>query len=54
LTSHFRLPAAVAVTSVRLGAARFQYCPVGHRWALVRPVNDSSLTGADRQLVDRD
>jgi len=41
-------------TSVRLGAARFQYCPVGHHWALVRPVNDSSLTGGDRQLVDRD
>ena len=41
-------------TSVRLGTARFQYCPVGHHWALVRPVNDSSLTGGDRRLVDRD
>ena len=39
-------------TSVRLGAARFQYCPVGHHWGLVRPVNDSSLTGGDRRLVD--
>jgi len=41
-------------TSVRLGTARFQYCPAGRHWALVRPVNDSSLTGGDRQLIDRD
>jgi hypothetical protein len=43
-----------SLTSVRLGGARFQYCPVGHHWSLVRPVNDSSLTGADPQLADRD
>jgi hypothetical protein len=40
-------------TSVRLGAVRFQYCPVGRHWALVRPVNDSSLAGGDRRPVDR-
>jgi len=40
-------------TSIRLGTARFQYCPVGHHWAIVRPVNDSSLTGGDRRLLDR-
>jgi hypothetical protein len=40
-------------TSVRLGAARFMYCPVGHHWALCRPVDDSRLTGGDRRLVDR-
>jgi hypothetical protein len=43
-----------SLTSVRLGGARFQYCPVGHHWALVRPVNDSSPAGGDRQLADRD
>lgn len=41
-------------TSIRLGSARFQYCPVGHHWGLVRPVNDSSRTGEDRQVADRD
>ena len=40
-------------TSVRLGTARFQYCPVGHHWALVRPATDSSLTGGDGRPVDR-
>jgi hypothetical protein len=27
-------------TSIRLGTARFQRCPVGKHWALVRPVRD--------------
>ena len=40
-------------TSIRLGSARFQYCPVGRHWAIVRPVKDSSLTGGDRRLLDR-
>jgi hypothetical protein len=43
-----------SVMSLRLGAARFQYCPVGHHWTLVRPVNDSSLPGGDRRLANRD
>jgi hypothetical protein len=38
-------------TSVRLGFARFQRCPVGHHWALVRPVDDSELTDDDRRLL---
>jgi hypothetical protein len=37
-------------TAIRLGGARFQYCPVGHHWALVRPVQDVDLTAEDRQL----
>jgi hypothetical protein len=42
-------------TSIRLaGAARFQYCPIGHHWALVRPMNDSSPAGEDRRLPDGD
>lgn len=27
-----------SLTSIRLGSARFQRCPVGHHWSLVRPV----------------
>ena len=36
-------------TAIRLGAARFQRCPVGNHWALVKPVDDSDLTDNDRQ-----
>src|SRR5271170_133055 len=28
-------------TAIRLGPARFQHCPVGDHWSLVRPVNDA-------------
>jgi hypothetical protein len=41
-------------TSIRLGDARFQRCPVGHHWTLVRPVLDGDTTGEDRQLHARD
>jgi hypothetical protein len=42
-------------TSIRLGAARFQRCPVGNHWSLVKPVSDSQLTDEDRrQLAARD
>jgi hypothetical protein len=41
-----------SLTSVRLGSARFQRCPVGHHWALVRPVNDADLTDGDRHMLD--
>jgi hypothetical protein len=27
-----------SLTSIRLGSARFQHCPVGDHWSLVRPV----------------
>jgi hypothetical protein len=40
--------------AIRLGGARFQYCPVGRHWALVRPVQDGDLTTGDRQLPSRD
>jgi hypothetical protein len=26
-----------SLTSIRLGSARFQRCPVGHHWSLVQP-----------------
>ena len=32
----------VALGLARLGFARFQRCPVGDHWALVRPVNDAN------------
>jgi hypothetical protein len=36
-----------SLTAVRLGGARFQHCPVGHHWSLVRPVqNDDPTTPA--------
>ncbi len=38
-----------SVKAVRLGRTRFQYCPVGRHWTLVRPVKDSDLTDADRR-----
>ena len=41
-------------TAIRLGGARFQHCPVGDHWSLVRPVQDGDLTGEDRQLPAQD
>ena len=33
-----------SLKAVRLGVARFQYCPVGRHWSLVLPVQESSLS----------
>ncbi len=38
------LPGA-SVKSLRLVSRRFQYCPVGHHWSLVRLVRESELSG---------
>jgi hypothetical protein len=43
-----------SLVAIRLGAARFQRCPVGHHWTLVRPVNDSDLTDENRPLAGQD
>ena len=40
---------AVSVKSLRLVWWRFQHCPVGHHWSLVTPVNESTLTEAERR-----
>jgi len=40
-------------TSIRLGSARYQYCPVGDHWSLVRRVNDAELTPEDRQIAEQ-
>jgi hypothetical protein len=37
--------------SIRLGAARFQHCPVGKHWSLVVPVKDSELTDEEKQTA---
>ena len=36
-----------SLKAVRLGVARFQYCPVGKHWSLVLPVQESSLSPED-------
>lgn len=33
-----------SLKAVRLGAARWQRCPVGHHWSLVTPVREAELT----------
>jgi hypothetical protein len=38
----------VSFKAVRLGAVRFQYCPIGQHWSLVQPVDVSSLSDEER------
>lgn len=33
-----------SLKAVRLGWYRFQYCPVGKHWAIVKPVREADLT----------
>ena len=40
-----------SLKSIRLGMSRFQYCPVGHHWAVVNPVKDSELTDEERRTA---
>ncbi len=40
-----------SLTAIRLGSARFQRCPVGNHWALVKPVQDADLTEEDRKTA---
>lgn len=35
---------SVSFKGVRLGLTRFQWCPVGKHFSIVRPVNESELT----------
>jgi hypothetical protein len=43
-----------SLTSIRLGSARFQRCPIGHHWSLVKPVNEADLTDAERSRLRQD
>lgn len=38
--------------AVRLGWARFQRCPVGKHWSLVRPVREDELTDEERRSAE--
>jgi hypothetical protein len=37
--------------AVRLGNARWQRCPVGKHWSLIKPVKDADLTDEERQIA---
>jgi len=34
-----------SLKAVRLGNVRYQHCPVGRHWAMVRPVDPATLSG---------
>ena len=40
-----------SIKALKLGWARFQYCPVGRHWALVRPVRESELTDMELRIA---
>ena len=42
-----------SLRSIRLGSARFQRCPVGNHWALVKQVNDADLTDEERRAAEQ-
>ncbi len=44
------IPAA-SVKAVRLGPWRLQYCPVGRHWAIVTPVDESTLEQGERDAA---
>jgi hypothetical protein len=41
----------VSVKAVRLGWFRYQYCPVGRHWSLVKPVREGDLTDEETRLA---
>ena len=43
----------MSVKALRLGWWRFQRCPVGHHWTLVRPVQPAELSTRERLLARR-
>jgi hypothetical protein len=44
------LPGA-SLKSLKLGWSRYQWCPVGHHWALVTPVKESDLSDEQKRLA---
>jgi hypothetical protein len=40
-----------SVKALRLGWWRFQRCPVGDHWTLVRPVKESTLSAEERAVA---
>jgi len=41
-----------SLKSIRLGWYRFQRCPVGDHWTLVKPARDIDLTAVERQQAE--
>jgi hypothetical protein len=41
----------ISLKALRLGWLRFQRCPVGRHWTLVRPVRDGDLSDEDRRAA---
>jgi hypothetical protein len=41
-----------SLKSIRLGPWRYQYCPVGKHWTLVRPVKATDLTPEELQQAE--
>lgn len=37
--------------AVRLGPRRYQRCPVGHHWTIIRQVDPDTLSAAERQAA---
>jgi hypothetical protein len=37
-----------SVKAIRLGGRRFQRCPVGQHWSIVKPVREAELTAEER------
>ncbi|HEV3172340.1 MAG TPA: hypothetical protein VGZ32_18480 [Actinocrinis sp.] len=52
LFTTFWIPGA-SLKAIRLGWYRFQRCPVGNHWSLVRPVKDADLTDEEREAAER-
>ena len=42
-----------SLRSIRLGAARFQWCPVGRHWSLVRRVDEADLSDEERRSLEQ-
>ena len=40
-----------SLKAVRLGWTRFQYCPVGKHWTLVKPVREDDLTDEEVRIA---
>jgi hypothetical protein len=41
-----------SVKSVRRGLTRFQYCPVGHHWATVTPLDVEEAAPTEKELAE--
>ena len=42
-----------SLKAVRLGRRRFQYCPVGRHWAMIRPLDKGSASPKELRTAAR-